>query len=186
MGRAQIGPAEKVKRQQARAGSTLKGQMVTSGLQARYKQAVQILLHFLVEAQIPVSAWDDLDAAVGAWLEHAYSEGEHKSLARDALAASKVAILLATINGVAEALMAAAMLRSGELYSLKVGDVRFMKEQAVLNLEQSRSGHRTGHAEMVVVESAVPCKWLRRACDQKPRANALLSKGPVFFNSFMQ
>ena len=193
-------------------------------MQSRYRRAVLVVLSFLTEARIQVSAWSELDSAVGIWLEYAYSEGEHKSLASDALAGlqhfvpqsvgllkhswklAKVwqrleppvrvlpisPLLVLGFAGAALALgyMSEAalllvgfdtMLRSGEMYSLRVKDVQFLRNRAVLNLGQSKTGKRTGHSEMVVVESAIACKWLRRACSNLPRDSAILTRGAVFF-----
>ena len=197
---------------------------MTAGMQARYRKAVLSLLTFLVECQIQVPAWEDLDTAVGAWLEHAYSEGEYKSLASDGLAGlqfylpssvgklkhswklAKVwqrleppmrvlpvspllvlgfagaAVALGFINEAAGLLVAFdCMLRSGELYTLKVKDVKFMRKRAVLNLNQSKAGKRAGHSEMVVVESRLAFKWLKQACSGRSKEERLLSKGPAFF-----
>ena len=86
MGRKALEPHQREQRKQSRAGTTLKSQMVSPGMQSRYRRAVLVVLSFLTEARIQVSAWSELDSAVGIWLEYAYSEGEHKSLASDALA----------------------------------------------------------------------------------------------------
>ena len=77
----QIGPSDKAKRKDARIGSILKGRMVSEGMQAQYRQAVALVLNVLLEARIQVPSQSGLDPAVGAW-----SEGEHKSTASDALA----------------------------------------------------------------------------------------------------
>ncbi|CAJ1449349.1 unnamed protein product [Effrenium voratum] len=115
-----------------------------------------------------VPAWEDLDTAVGAWLEHAYSEG--------------AAVTLGFINEAAGLLVAFdCMLRSGELYTLKVKDVKFMRNRAVLNLNQSKAGKSAGHSEMVVVESRLAFKWLKQACSGRSKEERLLSKGPAFF-----
>ena len=114
-----------------------------------------------------MTAWHDLDEAVSAWLEFAYSEGENKSLASDALAGVQyylppavgrlkhswklakiwhrvepplrvlplspilvfgfagAAVSMGFIHEAAGIMIAFdAMLRSGELYALKVGDVK--------------------------------------------------------------
>ncbi|CAE7606234.1 unnamed protein product [Symbiodinium sp. CCMP2592] len=208
----------------ARSKLTLKSQMVSGGMQARYRKAVLVLLSFLVESRIQVTAWHDLDEAVSAWLEFAYSEGESKSLASDALAGvhyflppavgmlkhswklakiwhrlepplrvlplspmlvfgfAGAAVGMGFIHEAAGIMIAFdAMLRSGELYALKVGDVKFMRERAVLNLHQSKAGKRTGHSEMVVVESRMAFKWLKRACLNRPKAALLIERGAGFF-----
>ena len=190
----------------------------------RYTKAVTLLLSFLHECRVRVPSWDDLDTAVGIWLEHIYSEGEHKSLASDALAGlqfflpqamgkmkhswklTKVwqrleppmrvlpaspllilgfagtAVALGYVEEAAGLLVAFdCMLRSGELYSLRVQDISFMRGRAVLNLGHSKTGKRTGHSEMVVCESRIAFHWLWQACKTRRREQNLLSRGPVFF-----
>ena len=73
------------------------------------------------------------------------------------------------------------MLRSGELYTLRVKDISFMRGKAVLNLGQSKAGKRTGHSEMVVCESRLAYKWAQRACQARSKNELLISRGPVFF-----
>ena len=74
-----------------------------------------------------------------------------------------------------------AMLRSGELYNLRIADVQFLRRGAVLNLGQSKAGKRTGHSEMVVLESSIACKWLKKACFSRPKHALLLERGQTFF-----
>ena len=75
------------------------------------------------------------------------------------------------------------MLRSGELYRLKVGDIAFYQERAVLNLGFSKAGKRNNAQEMVVVESRLALRVLRRACRQLSRHTLLLFRGERFFRS---
>ena len=73
------------------------------------------------------------------------------------------------------------MLRSGELYHLAVGDVAFYRDRAVLRLGLTKGGNRTGKEEMVVVNSLVAVKWLRRACCGRSAEEMLLRKGADHF-----
>ena len=198
--------------------------MISSAMQARYKQAVVPILSFLIDMQLAISSWDALDEMVAAWVEHAYAEGEQKSLVSNGLAGLqfflprtvgrlKLSWKLAKIwqrlepplrvlplspllvRGFAGAAVymgfvaeAAAlligfdcMLRSGELYNLKIGDITFLQNKAVLCLGQSKSGKRSGTSEMVVVESALAMTWLKKACRQAKKGEKLLFRGDRFF-----
>ncbi|CAE7721934.1 unnamed protein product [Symbiodinium sp. CCMP2592] len=73
------------------------------------------------------------------------------------------------------------MLRSGELYTLAVGDVTFYRQHAVLRLGLTKSGKRTGKEEMVVINSVVAVNWLRVACRNRPFREPLLRKGADHF-----
>ena len=75
------------------------------------------------------------------------------------------------------------MLRSGELYRLTVGDVAFYDSRAVLSLGFTKMGQRLNSAEMVVVESQLAVKYLRLACQGRPRRQPLLERGDRFFRS---
>ena len=74
-----------------------------------------------------------------------------------------------------------AMLRSGELYRLKVGDISFYSSKAVLSLGYTKMGIRTNNAEMVVVESQLALKYLRLACRHRSRSELLLPRGERAF-----
>ena len=56
-----------------------------------------------------------------------------------------------------------------------------MRERAVLNLHQSKAGKRTGHSEMVIVESRMAFKWLKRACLNRHKDALLIERGAGFF-----
>ena len=73
------------------------------------------------------------------------------------------------------------MLRSGELYNLKIEDITFLRNKAVLCLGQSKSGKRTGANEMVVVESSLAITWLKKACRNSTKTSKLLWRGERFF-----
>jgi len=75
------------------------------------------------------------------------------------------------------------MLRSGELYHLKVKDVNFYGARAVLSLGYTKTGKRTNTAEMVVVESPLAVQSLKRACAGRQRKDFLLGRGPRVFRS---
>lgn len=75
------------------------------------------------------------------------------------------------------------MLRSGELYRLRVKDSTFYSGRAVLALGFTKTGKRNNAAEMVVVESQLAVKALRRACRGRRPNSALLSRGERFFRA---
>ena len=83
-----------------------------------------------------------------------------------------------------------AMLRSGELYELRIKDIAFYGTRAVLSLGMTKTGKRTNTSEMVVVESHLAVAALRHACAGRRRSEFLLSRGPrVFrclFNSLVE
>ena len=60
--------------------------MISTAMQSRYKVAVRYIFLFLTDMQLLLHSWDSLDEVVAAWVEHAYAEGEHKSLVSNALA----------------------------------------------------------------------------------------------------
>ncbi|CAJ1365875.1 unnamed protein product [Effrenium voratum] len=150
-------------RQVASAGWLLYPRFVPRGLET--PDTAQLVLHFIRQAE---KGGTDIRLDVGvpfrmqAW--------------------PRAAVALGFINEAAGLLVAFdCMLRSGELYTLKVKDVKFMRKRAVLNLNQSKAGKRAGHSEMVVVESRLAFKWLKQACSGRSKEERLLSKGPAFF-----
>lgn len=76
------------------------------------------------------------------------------------------------------------MLRSGELYRLRIRDIKFYGSKAVLSLGFTKTGKRTNSQEMVVVESQLAVRALLRACAQRRRSELLLYRGERFFRSF--
>ena len=74
-----------------------------------------------------------------------------------------------------------AMLRSGELYSLLVGDITFYRAKAVASLRSTKTGKRTGASEMVVVESQLAIYWLKVACSNRHANEPLLCGGAASF-----
>ena len=60
--------------------------MVSAQIQQRYAKAVGHILAFLQDMTLHSLSWNDLDESVCAWIEFAYSDGEHKSLVNFALA----------------------------------------------------------------------------------------------------
>jgi len=204
----------------------LKGQMVSSGMLDRYLKGVEAFLDFAQDFDYVVQHWEDLDEVVSAWLEHIFHDGEHKSLASDALAGiqfylpqamgrlkhswklAKVwqklepprrvlplsPLMVRAMAGAAwslgfiaeaSAMLVGfdAMLRSGELYNLKIKHVKFYRNRAVVTLEQTKTGKRTNTAEMVVLESQLAVKALRCACANRPKNELLLSRGARVFRS---
>ena len=73
------------------------------------------------------------------------------------------------------------MLRSGELYNLCVKDVSFARERAVLKLRDTKTSSRKSGDEVVVVESSLAVKWLKRACANKGPEDKVLQMGPYTF-----
>lgn len=76
-----------------------------------------------------------------------------------------------------------AMLRSGELYRLRIKDISFYGGRAVLSLGFTKTGKRNNAAEMVVVESAIAVKALRLACRNRKAQERLLHRGERFFRA---
>jgi hypothetical protein len=78
-----------------------------------------------------------------------------------------------------------ALLRPGEIYVLQVRDVTFYANNAVLTLRDTKTGKRKGSGEMVVVESRLALKFLRRACQGRSLRAPLLTDGaPAFRQLF--
>lgn len=73
-------------RQEARKGLSLRKALLTSPLLKRYEVALVHITSFFAECGLRVATIDNLDSAVGAWVEHIFFEGESKSLASDGLA----------------------------------------------------------------------------------------------------
>ncbi|CAE7825917.1 unnamed protein product [Symbiodinium sp. CCMP2592] len=73
------------------------------------------------------------------------------------------------------------ILRSGELYQLRVGDVTFYATRAALRLGLTKGGKRTGQEEMIVINSRIAVRWLRRACANKRDDQLVLHCGADFF-----
>lgn len=73
------------------------------------------------------------------------------------------------------------MLRSGEIYRLRIRDIKFYSSRAVLSLGHTKTGKRTNAQEMVVVESKLAIAALRRACARRRKSELLLHRGERFF-----
>eukprot|EP00438_Fugacium_kawagutii_P008892 Skav234759 [mRNA] locus=scaffold2327:79052:85672:+ [translate_table: standard] len=59
------------------------------------------------------------------------------------------------------------LLRPGEIYDLKVGDITWASKRATLTLRSTKTGIRKGAEEMVFCESRLATKWLKKACAGK-------------------
>ena len=70
---------QKDQRKQSRKGKSLKSQMVSEQIQARYANAVVQVLWFLADMNNSDLTWDNFDEAICSWVEMAYAEGEHKT-----------------------------------------------------------------------------------------------------------
>ena len=78
-----------------------------------------------------------------------------------------------------------ALLRPGEIYLLKVKDISFYSQNAVITLRDTKTGKRKSSAEMVVVESHLALKFLRRACQNRaPNSPLLVDGAPSFRQLF--
>lgn len=75
------------------------------------------------------------------------------------------------------------MLRSGELYRIRIRDITFYGDRAVLALGYTKTGKRNNAAEMVVVESAIAVRTLRKACAGRRKSQPLLYRGERFFRA---
>lgn len=76
-----------------------------------------------------------------------------------------------------------AMLRSGEIYRLRVKDITFYGSRAVLSLGFTKTGKRNNAAEMVVVESPLAVRALRAACHGRRAQEMFLFNGERFFRT---
>ena len=73
------------------------------------------------------------------------------------------------------------MLRSGELYSLLVGDSTLYRANSVVSLRSAKTGKRIGASEMLVVESQLAIYWLKVACSNRHANEPLLCGGTASF-----
>ena len=78
------------------------------------------------------------------------------------------------------------ILRSGELYQLRVSDVTFYTGKAALRLGLTKAGKRSGQEEMVVINSYLAVRWLRRACRGKRGSQLVLAQGADFFRKWFK
>lgn len=72
----QLAKTEQAKRRQQRQKLTLKGRMVSAGMQERYRKSVAKFLSFTAEFGYQVASWEDLDEVVSEWLEHIFHDGQ--------------------------------------------------------------------------------------------------------------
>ena len=79
-----------------------------------------------------------------------------------------------------------AMLRSGELYQLRIKDIKFYGTRAVISLGYTKTGKRNNATEMVVVESKLAVQSLQRACKGKHRNDLLLARGARVFRTLFK
>jgi integrase len=73
------------------------------------------------------------------------------------------------------------MMRSGELYSVKVKDITFRHSKAIIRLPTTKTSARKGAAEVVVCESALAVRWLWLSVANKSPDDLLLSCGAAKF-----
>eukprot|EP00435_Cladocopium_sp_Y103_P070733 s223_g35.t3 len=193
---------EQAQRKAQRSRQTLKDRMVSSGMLDRYRKAASSFVTFAKDFNLHVSAWEDLDEVTSQWLEHIFHDGQHKSLASDGLAGLqhfmpqalgrlkhswKLARVWQKLGFLAEAAALLVgfdtMLRSGELYEMKIKDISFYGGRAVLSLGYTKTGKRNNAIEMAVVESKLAVASLRKACVGRSRNEFLLSRGARVFRS---
>ena len=68
-----------------------------------------------------------------------------------------------------------AFLRTGELFNIRKQDVVLYDTKAMIRLKSSKTGLRQGHTEMVIVESPVALRWLRRVVREIQEPHHLLT-----------
>jgi hypothetical protein len=78
------------------------------------------------------------------------------------------------------------MMRSGELYSVRVKDVTFKQHKAIVRLPSTKTSARKGAAEVVVCESALAVKWLLLSFANKGPDDLLLTCGAAKFRLIFQ
>ena len=79
-----------------------------------------------------------------------------------------------------------AILRSGEIYRLHVGDILFSDKKAVLNLRDTKTSQVTGYMDMVIVESKEAVALLKAVCDGKSKNSPVLDVSPSKFRKLFQ
>ena len=68
-----------------------------------------------------------------------------------------------------------AILRSGEIYKLRVGDILFSDNKAVLNLRDTKTSQVTGYMDMVICEPKEAVTLLKAVCDCRSRDLPVMS-----------
>eukprot|EP00438_Fugacium_kawagutii_P004132 Skav211256 [mRNA] locus=scaffold3676:135811:142394:+ [translate_table: standard] len=75
------------------------------------------------------------------------------------------------------------LLRPGEIYELKVGDVTWAAGRATLTLHSAKTGQRKGAEEMVFCESHLATKWLRKACAGRGPSDYIIDRTRLQFRT---
>lgn len=79
-----------------------------------------------------------------------------------------------------------ALLRPGEMYLLRVGDITFYSCQAVITLRDTKTGRRHTSGEMVVVESRLAVHYLKLACEHRSVQSPVFAGGPTAFRQLFK
>ena len=79
-----------------------------------------------------------------------------------------------------------ALLRPGELYMLQFSDITFYRERSVVHLRDTKTGQRKGSSEMIVVESVLANRYLRKAFHYSNRKGFLLACGAPRFRTLFR
>ena len=79
-----------------------------------------------------------------------------------------------------------AILRSGEIYKLHVGDILFAEDKAVLNLRDTKTSQVTGYMDMVICESKEAVILLKAACEGRSRKLPVMTVSPSKFRKLFQ
>ncbi|CAE7765025.1 unnamed protein product [Symbiodinium sp. CCMP2592] len=78
------------------------------------------------------------------------------------------------------------LLRSGEFYQLRVSDATFYSDRAALRLGLTKGGKRTGQEEMVIINSCLAVRWLRKACAGKRGSQLVMTQGAGLFRKWFK
>ena len=81
-------------------------------------------------------------------------------------------------------------MRTGEMLTLKVGQVAFMGKAAVLSLENTKTLRRAllAHtlSEALVIENEIAVSWLRRACKGRAKDAFVMDVSPAVFRKLFK
>ena len=90
---------------------------------------------------------------------------------------SMAALLLVGFDG---------FLRSGELFSMKVGDISFRRKMAIIKLAVTKGGQRRGLMEVIVITSSLAVKMLRLACKGKSRDDLVADGNGYYLRNLLR
>eukprot|EP00438_Fugacium_kawagutii_P004504 Skav200103 [mRNA] locus=scaffold694:661032:664628:- [translate_table: standard] len=75
------------------------------------------------------------------------------------------------------------LLRAGEIYELKVGNITWASGRAILTLHSTKTGQRKGAEEMVFCESHLATKWLKKACAGRRSSDYIIERTRLQFRT---